>query len=77
MTRTKRRDFSPHRRDLCGDLNLDVLGLGSLAQRQPDRQQATLALGAGLGGVDCWRQRERPREPTKASLDTMNLVIIW
>jgi hypothetical protein len=42
-------------KNLRGDLDLDLLGPGFLAQRQQDRQQAALVLGADLPGVDCWR----------------------
>ena len=49
-----------HRPRLCsalrGDLDLDLLGLGFLTQRQPDRQHAGLVLGADLASIDRRRQ---------------------
>src|SRR5436190_7588097 len=56
-------------------LDLDLLGLGFLTQRQPDGQHARLVLGADLASVDRRRQRERPRERAVTALDAMKLLL--
>src|SRR5204863_2876714 len=61
--------------DSGGDLDLDLLRLGFLTQRQPHRQHAGLVLGADLASVDGRRQRERPRERAITSLDALELLL--
>ena len=48
--------------DLRGycDCDLDLFGLGFLAQRQPDRQHTGLVLSVDPASVDRRRERERP-----------------
>ena len=40
---------------LCRYLDLDLLGLGVLAQWQADGQHSGLVFGVHLASVDCWR----------------------
>src|SRR4029450_12396646 len=63
--------------DLRGycDCDLDLFGLGFLAQRQPDRQYAALVLSVDLASVDRGRERERPRERAITALDAMEMLL--
>src|SRR5687767_9587065 len=80
MSRSVARGGEPPRlaasalRGYC-DGDLDLLGLGFLAHRQPDRQHAGLVLGADLASVDRRRQRERPRERAITALDAMEVLL--
>src|SRR2546426_6521250 len=65
----------PRCSDLRGYLDLDLLGLGFLTPRHPDRQHAGLILGADLASVDRRRQCERPRERAITALDPMELFL--
>src|SRR5678815_2015693 len=63
--------------DLRGycDCDLDLFGLGFLAQRQADRQHTGLVLGVDLAWVDRRRERERPHERAVTALDAMEVLL--
>src|ERR1700687_5136276 len=65
---------SGHRRG-C-DVDLDLLGLGSLTLRDRQRQHAVLVIRLDRFSVDGVRQRETPREGTIGTLDTQALVFV-
>ena len=57
-------------------MDLNLLGLGVLAQRQDHGQHAGFVLGLDLLRVDCRRQRERSSERAIASLNAMELLMV-
>ena len=65
VVRRRRRGSDPtslgELRGYC-DCDLDLFGLGFLAQREADRQHPGLVLGVDLAWVDRRRERERPHE---------------
>src|SRR6476620_11109841 len=61
---------------LRSDLDLDLAGLGFLAQRQPQRQHAVLVFGGHLGRVDRPWQRKRPAERAVTPLHAMEMLFL-
>ena len=65
--------YLPVEPSLRRDLDLDRPGLGLLAQREPDGQNAVLVVGRDLVRVNGLGQRERPAERAIPTLDAMEL----
>ena len=65
----------PHATTLRGDLDLDLLGLDFLAQRQPHGKHAGLVLGADLAASPSAAAR-RAGERAIAALNAMELFLV-